>query len=111
MKKLEDFIELEPMFRGVGISANWLHALTYGETKVYNGDSILNYYLQDDICVINSGSIENARFCKSLLKDIKGLITSHERVIISSNVDSIEGYLKKHGFRYNKKTNTYIKGV
>lgn len=111
MRKLADFEEIEPMFRDVGISKEWLQALVHGETKTYNRDTILNYWVQDGICVINSGSIANARFCKSILKDIKDLITSHERVIISSSVDSIEGYLNKQGFRYNKQIKTYSKGV
>jgi len=102
---------IEPIFREVGISREWLFALTYGQTVLYNGDTVLNWHMDGDICIINSGSIGDAKFCKSILKDIKKLIELHDKVVISSTVSSIERYLAKYDFSYYKEKNLYTKGL
>jgi len=100
------------IFAEVGISKEWLYALSIGKTTFYNDDTIiLNYFIANDICVINSGSIRNAKFTKSMLKDIKTLINEHKSVIISSNVDTIDNYLKKYNFRYNSEKQIYERGI
>ncbi len=62
-------------------------------------------------CVINSGTIGNMRFNKSMVRDILNLIKQNNKVIISSNVESIARFLGKHGMRYDHKNKAYIKGV
>ena len=111
MKRLQDFTDVYPLFEGHGISANWLYALAKGNTKIYQGKTILNHYIDDNsgVCVINSGSINNARFPKSMLRDIKQIISNHEKIIISSEVDSVERYLSRIGFRYDRDNKLYIK--
>ena len=54
--KLKDFMYVEKFFKDVGITQNWLYALANGDTFVY-GDCILNYYHENGVVVINSGSI------------------------------------------------------
>jgi len=110
MEKLADFTLVEPIFKDSGISPNWLFALSRGETKVYNGTQILNFYILNDICVINSGSIKNERYKKSIIKDIIALIKSNKKVIISSEVESISKFLSKYGFSHDKAKNIYKKG-
>jgi len=109
MGKLANLLSQEEIFSG-GITPNWKYALDNGFTKLYD-NAILNYYVKDNICVINSGSIEDSTFPKSMLKDIKTLILTHKSVIISSNVASIGNYLKKHNFSYNAENRCYMKGI
>ena len=90
-----------------GLSKNWKYALSVGTTKYYK-NGILNYYIENDILVINSGTISNKKFNKELLRDIKKLIISHDKVIVSSSNQNIAQY-KKYGFIFNK--NYYSKGL
>ena len=93
-----------------GISPSWQYALNHGWTRFYdNNTKILNYHIENDICMINSGSINDEKFPKSMLKDIKTLINEHKNVIIGSKVASIGNYLERLGFRYNKEHNSYIR--
>ena len=111
MEKLVNFTLVEPMFRGIGITPNWLYALSFGLTEVFDGKSILNYYVNGEgVCVINSGSVDDSTFPKSLLRKIKEIMTSHDKVVISSSVRGIEPFMKKYGFRYNIELNAYTKG-
>lgn len=109
--KLEDFTLVERFFKDVGITPNWLYALSNGETFIYD-DCILNYYIADGVLVVNSGSIGDAMFNKSILAHIKKIIETYSCVIISSSVESIsEHMVARYGFTYDKKTLTYKKGV
>lgn len=111
MRKLENFMLLEKLFKD-GITPNWVKALANGYTELYQDNTmILNYYIENDICLINSGSIDDTKFCKSMLRDIKSLITSHNNVIISSSVASIERYLSKYGFTWISEQQIYSKGI
>ena len=110
MEKLEDFALLEPIFKGVGITPNWLHALAHGKTKVYDGYGVVNYIEENGICMINSGTIDNGRFTMSMLKDMVRLKDSFKKVIIYSERHEIARYLAKDGFRHDKDNNLYIKG-
>ena len=108
----EAFTALEGLFSEVGITPNWFYALAHGHTRLYNDNQlILNYYVLDGMCIVNSGSVGDAAFPKSMLRDIKELIGTYENMIISSSVLSIEPYLNKYGFRYNSENRTYIRGV
>ncbi len=111
MEKLEDFMLVESIFKHHGISPNWLHGLAHGFTRVYNDNTILNYYIENEVCVINSGSINNTRYCKSIIRDIIHLIKSNNKVIISSEVSSIAKFLSKYGFKRDESNNLYSKGV
>lgn len=109
--KLEDFTLVEKFFKDTGITPNWLFALANGETFIY-GECILNYYVMENTLVVNSGSIGDAKFNKSILAHIRRLIDRHSYAIISSSVESIsEHMLARYGFIYDKKTLTYRKGV
>lgn len=110
MEKLDDFLLVESIFKDIGISPNWLHALSIGYTKIYDG-AILNYYIENNVCIINSGSIDNKRFSKTMIADIIKLIKSHKKAIISSEVGSIEKFLQKYGFYRDEKRKLYIKGL
>ena len=109
--KLEDFTLVEKFFKDTGITPNWLHALANGETFIY-GDCILNYCYANGIVVINSGSIDDEQFGKSILLHIRSLIKVNERVILSSSVESISDHMAiKYGLIYDKATLTYRRGV
>ena len=108
MEKLEDFALVESIFRGIGITPNWLHALAFGLTKIYNDGCLLNYYCVDGICVINSAG---DKFNKSILRDIKTLIDEYDSVVISSSQMSIEKYMAKYGFSYDSKSKVYKRGI
>lgn len=109
--KLGDFEKIAPVFDGRDIPSGWVYALAVGKTKIYNGDTLLNYYIQGDICIINSISRGDKRFSKSILRDIKQLITDHDKVLIASTVESIKSCATKHGFTYNKQHKVYVRGV
>ena len=111
MKKLEDFTELEPIFRGVGITPNWLHALAVGYTKTYNGYGIVNYYVEDGICMMNSGTIANGRFTKEMLKDMIRINRQYEKCIIYSERHEISRYMAKLCYTHDKANNLYIRGL
>ena len=109
--RLEDFTLVESFFKDVGITPNWLYALANGETFIY-GECLLNYYKLDGILVINSGSVGNSKFNKSILAHIRRVIESHRCVIISSSAESIsEHMVARYGFIYDKETLTYRKGI
>ena len=104
--------QLDKIFGEVGISKEWLYLLIHGTTKLYNNDTvILNYLVENDICMINSVSVKDTKFPKSVLKDIKTLINEHKSVIIASKVHTIENYLKRLGFRYNTAKKAYERGI
>ena len=112
MEKLADFMLVEPIFRQTGISPNWLYGLSRGETKVYNDNTILNYYIENDVCIINSGSIDNARFCRAIIKDIISLVKNNKKVIMSSEVESMSRHcFDKYSLVFDKKKSIYTKGV
>lgn len=106
--RLADFTLVEPFFREHGISPNWLYALAHGDTVVYDDGCILNSYVYDDVCYVNSGTLYN-KFGRKILLDIKKLINTHDKIIISSSVISISRYMARLGFRYEN--NSYIRGV
>jgi hypothetical protein len=111
MKRLQDFTELEPIFRGVGITPNWLHALAVGKTKTYDSYGIVNYYIEDGICMINSGTINNGRFTSSMLKDMIRINRHYEKCIIYSERHEIAKYMSsRYGYIHDKDNNLYIKG-
>ena len=104
--------EVEPIFKDIGLPIIWATILEIGNTKLYDNDTkILNYYISTGICVINSISINDDTFPKSMLKDIKTLIKQHKKVIIASKVASIGKYLSSLGFRYNTENRYYYKGI
>lgn len=111
MEKLEDFTLLEPIFRDVGITPNWLYALAYGKTKVYDSYGIVNYYVENDICMINSGTIKNGRFLASMLKDMMRIDKAYEKCIIYSERHEIARYMVRLGYRHDVENNLYIKGL
>ena len=110
--KLEDWSTIDKVFKDCGLSPSWVHVLEIGLTKLYdNNTKVLNYHIENDVCIINSGSIENATFPKSMLKDIKTLINEYKSCIISSKVESIDNYLTRKGFRYNTEYESYIRSI
>jgi len=102
--------ELVPFFRET-IPDGWLYSLGVGNNTIYNGDTLLSWYMLKDICIINSISVKDKRFCKEILRDINFLIETNNKVAISSTVESIERYLKKRNFSYNRDNKTYTKGI
>lgn len=112
MKKLEDLSSVENLFKDYGITPNWLYALIHGYTKLYDDNTlILNYYINDDVCVINSGSVGDKRFSPSIIKDIMRLVAKYDKVVLSSSVREINGYMNKLNFRYNEEMKSYIRGI
>ena len=105
----EVFTLLEKTFSG-GITPNWVSALAKGKTKTYKDGSLLNYYVADDgVCYINSGSIGNAHFKVPILRDLHYLGKKYKEIILYSEVDKLEPYLKKMGFKRDKAQNLYIR--
>ena len=100
------------VFNHVQLGKNWLYALSNGETKFYKNDTqVLCSMIDCGILCINSGSVDDKPFCKSLLKDIKRLMLSHDKVLIASEVEKIEPFMCKYGFKYDTKLRAYRKGV
>ena len=108
-EKLESYTYLTDTVFGGYISPNWEYALAIGYTKLYkNGTQILNYYVQNNVCVINSGTKdEGDTFCIQLIKDIMRLDRSYDRVVISSSNTGIEKYMNDNGYTFYKDINTY----
>jgi hypothetical protein len=110
--KLENFILLENVFNDIGITKNWFKALCLGDTKLYNdGYDIVNYYVEDGICIINSGSRNNRPFTLDMIKDIITIVKQHDKVILSSSVKSMATHIeRKYGGYYNVDKSVYYKG-
>lgn len=111
MEKLEDFTLLEPIFRKTGITPNWLYALSHGFTKIYDSYGIVNKCYDGDVCVINSGTIDNGQFTREMIRDIMRIGKSENRCIIYSERHEIKDYMAKNGFVHYPEKNLYIKGL
>lgn len=108
---VEDYIELDRIFDGKEPSDNWKHALSIGVVKFFK-DSIVVHYVDNDILVVNSGSIGDSKFPIGMLKYIYSLIMCHDKAIISSSAVEIASHmLYKYGFEYDEDNNIYKKGV
>ncbi len=76
---------------------------------------ILSYYIQTDIegkevLVINSGAIDETQFSISLLKRMKVLIDSMDRVVLTSSNIGVGPHLyDKYNMIYNEELGAYIK--
>ena len=111
MEKLEDFTLLEPIFGDVPITPNWRYALENGVTKLYNNYGIVNFCYDGDVCVINSGTIDNGQFTMQMKRDIMRKAKSENKCIIYSERHEIKPYMEKEGFRHDAERNLYIKGL
>ena len=107
---MRDFLHVEKFFKHVGLSVEWFKVLTHGNTRIFDDTYLLNYYVEEDICFINSASIDNKKFNKKMLLEIKKLILKYDKVVISSSVTTLIRRLKKYGFEYNEEKQFYAKG-
>lgn len=101
MRKLVNLEYVEETFKDITLTNNWTYALKNGTTFIYDEDLILNWYIEEEVCIINSGSFKNNSFNREILRDIRRIIAKFPKIIISSSVLSIEPFLKKKGFSYN----------
>jgi len=107
--KSQNCIKLDKLFNGK-VTPNWQKALDVGESEFY-GTSLLNYYLDMGILVINSCSINNQRFPHKMLRRLHELIITHDKVIIASSVKEIANHmLTKYNFVYDEQNQIYKKG-
>ena len=107
--KLDD---LRLLFRAFGdhpFSAEWMYAVLQGVTIVYDARAVLNWRWENDFCVVSSGSINNERFPKAMLKRIKELIAEYPHIVIQSDNMGILSYMTKHGFNYDNDTQCYVR--
>ncbi|MGD2065738.1 MAG: hypothetical protein PVI43_01030 [Candidatus Bathyarchaeota archaeon] len=111
MEKLADFTLVEKVFEKTGITPNWLYALANGYTKVYDDYGIVNYCMDGEVCVINSGTIDNGRFTIGMKRDIIGLGKAFKKCIIYSERHEIKRFMNKLGYRHDEEKNLYIKGL
>ena len=111
MEKLEDYTLLEPIFGDVEITDNWKYALENGVTKLYDNYGIVNFCYDGDVCVINSGTIDNGSFTKGMIRDVMRKADSEDKCIIYSERHEIESFMQKRGYRHDIENNLYIKGL
>ena len=111
MEKLEDYKLLEPIFGDVPITDNWKYALENGVTKLYDNYGIVNFCYDDDVCVINSGTIGNGQFTNAMIRDVIRKGKAEKKCIIYSERHEIKPYMEKNGYKHNPSTNLYTKGI
>ncbi|RLC29536.1 MAG: hypothetical protein DRH37_07325 [Deltaproteobacteria bacterium] len=94
------------------MTPNWQLAFKLGATEIFNDDVIVNHYVQDGICVINSGSASGGKFPLSAMRHIKKIVRQHDKVILSSEVESMVRHITViYGGVFDSANKTYTKGI
>ncbi len=111
-----DLLLVEPIFRDIGIEPGWLYSLTYGNNEFYNNNTeILSYYYTKDedgkeILIINSGSMDETKFSRGIMRKVLRLLIANKYVIVtSSNLGIAQHVFKKYNCIYNTELGAYIK--
>jgi len=90
------------------LSDSWKEMISNSTTNIYEDGSVLSYRLEGEYMVVQSNSQHN-KFSMSIIKDIHRLCAKYEKVIIVSTIQSISGFMAKHGFTFNEEHSMYIR--
>ncbi len=108
IKHLELLAWLGHVFRK-GISPGWLEILATNDVTMYP-DGVIAHTFVDGVCYINSGTRANAKFSRTMQKDIVALIKNNSKVVLQSYYPLPSKIANNLKLRYNCELKFYSKG-